>query len=61
MTNDQKATEGWIRTCQECGATGLYKSPKEYKSDAWRDAKCRVCKSMGLDYGHPDDRKEPSQ
>ena len=41
----------WIRTCQECGHKAEYRSPKEFKSDAWRDIKCRKCKSLGLDYG----------
>lgn len=41
----------WVRTCQECGHKDEYKSPKEYKSDAWRDTKCRACGSMALDYG----------
>lgn len=41
----------WIRTCQECGYRQPSKPPAEYKSDAWRDVKCRKCHSEALDYG----------
>lgn len=41
----------YIRTCQECGHKQVSKPPAEYKSEAWRDVKCRKCKSMALDYG----------
>lgn len=41
----------WFRTCQSCGHRGEYKSPLDYKSDAWRDTKCRSCGSIDLDYG----------
>jgi transcription elongation factor Elf1 len=41
----------WVRTCQECGHEQVMKSPKDQKTDNWRDAKCRKCGSMALDYG----------
>lgn len=41
----------YIRTCQECGHQQESKPPAEYKGDAWKDIKCRKCKSYGLDYG----------
>lgn len=41
----------WTRKCEECGKTGEYKHPEEYKSDAWMNVKCKYCKSMGLNYG----------
>lgn len=44
----------WIRTCQECGHRQPSKPPADYKSDAWRDVKCRKCKSIALDYGKDD-------
>ena len=40
-----------VRTCQECGHAQIMKDPADQKSDAWRDAKCRRCKSEALDYG----------
>lgn len=41
-----------VRTCQECGHAQAMKSPAEQKTDNWREAKCRRCKSEGsLDYG----------
>lgn len=41
----------WIRTCQECGHKQSMKSPAVQKTDNWRNAKCRKCKSEALDYG----------
>lgn len=50
----------WIRTCQECGYKQPSKPPAEYKSDSWRDVKCRKCKSPGsLDYGQEQDQENP--
>jgi hypothetical protein len=44
----------WLRTCQECGHVQPMKSPEGQKTDNWREAKCRRCKSQGsLDYGTP--------
>lgn len=41
-----------VRTCQECGHTQVSTDPATQKSDAWRDTKCRKCKSEGsMDYG----------
>ena len=46
-------TPDFIRTCQECGYKQKAKDPSTYKGDseAWRELKCRRCKSEGLDYG----------
>lgn len=41
----------YIRTCQECGHKQVSKPPSEYKSDGWRNIKCRRCQSEALDYG----------
>ena len=42
----------WTRKCQECGYTGFYHKPNlEDKKEAWRDTKCRKCKSEALDFG----------
>lgn len=41
----------WIRTCQECGHKQEAVKPKGEPSEAYRNAKCKRCKSMGLDYG----------
>jgi len=43
----------WIRTCQECGNQQITAPPYHGKepTDAWRNAKCKECKSEGLDYG----------
>jgi hypothetical protein len=41
----------WIRTCQSCGNRQGAKPPMEYKDEAWREIKCRKCKSIDLDYG----------
>jgi hypothetical protein len=40
-----------VRTCQECGHTQVMKDPSEQKSENWREAKCRRCKSESLDFG----------
>lgn len=41
----------WIRTCQECGLAQIAPCPLTPKSDSWRNAKCKKCKSEALDYG----------
>lgn len=44
----------FIRTCQECGHEQVAKDPATYKdinAEAWRDVKCKKCKSEALDYG----------
>jgi hypothetical protein len=44
----------YVRTCQECGNKQAAKDPATYKDkdkEAWRDLKCRSCKSEALDYG----------
>lgn len=45
------AKDAWLRTCQECGNVQAMKSPEGQKTENWRDAKCRKCKSEALDYG----------
>lgn len=49
----------YIRTCQECGHQQESKPPNEYKGDAWKDIKCRSCRSYGLDYGSHGWAKDP--
>jgi hypothetical protein len=41
----------YIRTCQECDHEAEYKAVETYASDAWKDVKCKACKSDALDYG----------
>lgn len=44
----------WVRTCQECGTkvlTETIPSEEKRRSLAYANAKCKHCKSMGLDYG----------
>lgn len=44
----------FLRTCQSCGHVAEYKDPATYKDtkkEAWRDVKCKKCKSDDLDYG----------
>jgi hypothetical protein len=44
----------FVRTCQECGHKQEAKDPQTYKDvvkEAWRDVKCKRCKSDALDYG----------
>ena len=45
----------FIRTCQECGNQQADIDPDRGISqtlwNAYRDRKCRKCKSQGLDYG----------
>jgi hypothetical protein len=44
----------WIRTCQECGHKQPDTQPKGEMTDAYRERKCKKCKSPGaLDYGRP--------
>lgn len=53
------ARDAWLRRCQECGNVQAMKSPEGQKTDNWRDAKCRKCKSEGsLDYGTPNEYVE---
>lgn len=41
----------FYRTCQECGHQQKAVEPKGNVSEAWRNVKCRKCKSEALDYG----------
>lgn len=43
----------WIRTCQECGHEQSDAQPDRSKelTDAYRNRRCKKCKSPGLDYG----------
>jgi hypothetical protein len=41
----------WVRTCQECGHKQSDKEPKGDVSSAYRNRKCKKCKSEALDYG----------
>jgi hypothetical protein len=41
----------WVRTCDECGAHQIDKQPVGEMTDAYRNRKCRRCKSEALDYG----------
>jgi hypothetical protein len=43
----------WVRVCQNCMLAQACKPIAEYKSDTWRDVKCKRCKSDALDYGQP--------
>lgn len=45
------AKDRYVRTCQSCGHTQDAKPINEWKSDKWRDVKCKKCKSPDLDYG----------
>ena len=49
----QFTTGDWIRTCQECGHKQKALRPSQEKelTTAYQNAKCRVCKNSGLDYG----------
>lgn len=43
----------YIRVCQSCGHKQEARDPKSYKGqdEAWRDLKCKKCKSVDFDYG----------
>lgn len=42
----------WLRKCQECSYKGFYQKPNlDSRSEAWRETKCRKCKSESLDFG----------
>lgn len=43
----------WIRTCQECGHKQEDKRPSAITelTDAYRERKCKKCKSQALDFG----------
>lgn len=45
--------DAWIRTCDECGHRQQDKEPGDGRgmTDAYRNRKCRACKSPALDYG----------
>lgn len=40
-----------VRTCQECWHQQVTPNPSTTKGEAWRDVKCKKCRSMALDYG----------
>ena len=50
---DELPDSAWLRTCQECFSMQLDKEPEYGKelTDAYRNRKCRRCKSEALDYG----------
>jgi len=51
----------WIRTCQECGHEQITAHPPaigQEPTDAYRNAKCKQCKSEALDYGKSRDFDE---
>lgn len=59
LRDSRFARDAWLRRCQECGNVQAMKSPEGQKTDNWRDAKCRKCKSEGsLDYGTPNEYVE---
>lgn len=41
----------FVRTCQECGHNQTDEEPGDVLTPAYRDRKCRKCKSTALDYG----------
>lgn len=43
----------WIRTCQECGHVQEAQRPNRSMElpTSYTDARCKLCKSMALDYG----------
>ena len=43
--------DAWIRTCQECFHKQQDTEPKGEITNAYRNRKCRKCKSEALDYG----------
>lgn len=53
--NNNFPGNAWLRTCQECGHVQSMKSPEGQKTDRWRGAICRKCKSEALDYGTPNE------
>ena len=43
--------EAWIRSCNECGHHQVDKMPLGEMTEAYRNRKCKRCKSEALDYG----------
>jgi hypothetical protein len=41
----------YIRTCQCCNLKQETKDVATYKTDSWKDLKCRRCGNDALDYG----------
>lgn len=41
----------WVRTCQECMTQQICPQPGAEMTDAYRERKCKRCKSPALDYG----------
>ena len=50
-----------VRTCQECGHQQVMKDPDTMKGEAWKDAKCRKCKSEALDFGQTNSEMEDDE
>lgn len=53
--------DAWLRRCQECGNVQAMKSPESQKTENWREAKCRKCKSESLDYGTQNEYYEDTE
>lgn len=53
----------WIRTCQSCGNKQKDNEPKEQgvMTEAYRNRKCKKCKSEDLDYGSNRNNKEEQE
>ena len=49
--SDRESATYWTRKCQECGNRQAGSEPTLPISDAYRNAKCRSCRSESLDYG----------
>lgn len=45
--------DAWLRTCQECGNVQTSSAPVYgiEPTGAWKNQKCKKCKSESLDYG----------
>lgn len=50
-----------VRTCQECGHAQTARDPRTVKGDAWRDLKCKLCKSEAMDYGSANTEREDEE
>lgn len=51
LRDNRFPASAWLRKCQECGHVQVARDPQAYSNDAWRDIKCKRCKSEALDYG----------
>ena len=58
LRNNRFPNKAWLRTCQECFNIQEDKEPKQELTSAYRNRKCKNCKSESLDFGTTNEYEE---